>query len=439
MRNPAIRVGVLVLVSAAGLATAAAEDWPQWQGSHRDAVWTDGGVIDRFPASGPKIKWRAKVAGGYAGPAVADGRVFVPDYVRTKGEAVADPGQKPRLEGEERLVCLDEATGNELWTHRFPRTYEISYPAGPRATPTVDGERVYFLGAEGNLKCLDVKTGDVVWEHDLKAEYQAPTPIWGFCAHPLVDGDRLYVTAGGEGSIALCLDKKTGEEIWRSLSAKDAGYCPPTMIEVGGTKELLIWTPQALNSLNPKDGSLNWSVPLEPSYGMSIVAPAQSGSHLFAGGITDVGVMLTLNPGGAPKEAWRSSKQLGFGPVHSPAVYVGDYLYGIDREGELTCVEVSSGKRLWQTYAVTTGTRRAGSATAFLTRNGDHFYIFTETGDLVIAKLSPEKYEEISRAHVIDPTHEAFGRTVVWSAPAFANGCAFVRNDKEIVCVDLTK
>src|SRR6202008_3525538 len=124
---------------------------------------------------------------------------------------------------------------------------------------------------------------DVLWEKDFKKDYGAPTPDWGFCAHPLVDGNRLYVTAGGEGSGALCLDKLTGREIWRALSAKHAGYCPPTMIEVGGKRQLLIWTPNSLYSLSPADGQVNWSFPLEPNFGMSIVAPVQSDKYLFAG------------------------------------------------------------------------------------------------------------------------------------------------------------
>jgi len=166
----------------------------------------------------------------------------------------------------------------------------------------------------------------------------------------------------------------------------------------------------------------------------------QAGQRLFAAGVGDVGVMLDLSTGKQPTPLWNSSKKLGIGPVHSPVLGVGDVLYGVNNEGELTCLEIATGKRLWQTFDATTGTRRASSATAFLTRNEENglFYIFSETGDLIIAKLTPEKYEEISRAHVIEPNHEAFGRQVVWSAPAFANRCAFIRNNAEIICVDLS-
>lgn len=434
---PSVLTALLFFMS---LPVARGDDWAQWLGPHRNGLWSETGVLQKFPAEGPRIKWRAKVAGGYAGPAVADGRVFVADFVRLKGDAKSDPGTRNQLEGEERLVCLSEESGEELWVQKAAVTYGISYPAGPRAIPTVDGEHVYMLGAEGSLTCFAVKNGDIVWKRDLKAEYQAPTPMWGFCSHPLIDGDRLYVLAGGPGSAAVCLDKATGKEIWKALTAKDAGYCPPTMIDVAGRKELIIWTPETLNGLNPDDGAVRWSVPLEPSFGMSIVAPVQSGQRLFAAGVGDVGVMLDLSTGDQPTPMWKSSKTLGIGPVHSPVLSVGNVLYGVNNEGELTCLDIATGKRLWQTFDATTGTRRASSATAFLTRNEENglFYIFSETGDLIIAKLTPEKYEEISRAHVIEPNHEAFGRTVVWSAPAFANRCAFIRNNAEIVCVDLS-
>jgi outer membrane protein assembly factor BamB len=434
---PSVLTALLFFMS---LPVARGDDWAQWLGPRRNGLWSETGVLQKFPAEGPRIKWRAKVAGGYAGPAVADGRVFVADFVRLKGDAKSDPGTRNQLEGEERLVCLSEESGEELWVQKAAVTYGISYPAGPRAIPTVDGEHVYMLGAEGSLTCFAVKNGDIVWKRDLKAEYQAPTPMWGFCSHPLIDGDRLYVLAGGPGSAAVCLDKATGKEIWKALTAKDAGYCPPTMIDVAGRKELIIWTPETLNGLNPDDGAVRWSVPLEPSFGMSIVAPVQSGQRLFAAGVGDVGVMLDLSTGDQPTPMWKSSKTLGIGPVHSPVLSVGNVLYGVNNEGELTCLDIATGKRLWQTFDATTGTRRASSATAFLTRNEENglFYIFSETGDLIIAKLTPEKYEEISRAHVIEPNHEAFGRTVVWSAPAFANRCAFIRNNAEIVCVDLS-
>ena len=430
----------LAISSTVPLSTARGDDWPQWQGPTRDGVWREAGIVQNFPATGPKILWRVPIAGGYAGPAVVGERVFVTDYLRSAGDAKNDPGARPKLQGQERIHCLDAATGKTLWTHAYDCHYEISYPAGPRATPTVDGSRVYTLGAEGNLCCLNIADGSVAWQLDIKDRFRAPTPIWGFASHPLVVGDRLFILAGGEGSVAVALDKHTGKELWRALSAADAGYAPPTLIEVAGRKQLVVWHPQAVNGLDLETGRVLWSEKLEPNYGMSINPPYQVGNQLFVAGIVNQGFLLNLSATEPTVSiAWRVAPQRGIAPVHSPVIAVGETLYGVDRSGELTAVELTTGKRLWETFAVTTGTRRANSATAFLVKNNEHFYIFSETGDLIIARLTPARYEELGRARLLEPTHEAFGRPVVWSPPAFARRAVFVRNDQEIVCASLAQ
>src|SRR5262249_49255583 len=148
---------------------------------------------------------------------------------------------------------------------------------------------------EGNLFCLDTTTGKVLWSKVLTKEYKTETPIWGFTGHPLVDGKKLICIVGGEGSVAVAFDKDTGKELWKSLSAAEPGYCPPTSIEAGGVRQLLVWHPEAVNSINPETGKRHWSVPLKPNYGMSIAAPRQLGDYLFVGGITNRSVMLKLD------------------------------------------------------------------------------------------------------------------------------------------------
>jgi outer membrane protein assembly factor BamB len=417
---------------------ACGDDWPQWLGLKRDSTWREAGTLTRFPSAGAKILWRARVAGGYSGPAVAAGRVFVTDYLREEGEAANDPNARAKLSGRERVLCFDAASGRQLWRHDYECPYSISYPSGPRATPAIDAGRVYSLGAEGNLVCLNASDGRIIWQRDLKHDFKAPTPIWGFCSHPLVDGDTLFLLCGGPDSIVIALDKRTGKGIWHALSAPDAGYSPPMLIEAGGRRQLIAWDPQTVNGLDPATGQLFWSVKLEPDFGMSIVAPRKSGEYLFAGGIKNKGVCLRLDAHKpAVEELWRSSKDRGVGPVDSPVVPVGDVMYAVDREGELTAVDLPSGRRLWQTFAATTGDRRANSASAFMVLNGDHFYIMNDQGELIVARLSPEGYTELDRAKILEPTNEAFGRRVVWSHPAFSGRRMFARNDKELVCVSL--
>ena len=391
--------------------------------------------------------WRVPVAGGYSGPAVADGRVYVTDYTVRTGTLVNAPNDRTVLSGSERILCLDAATGRLLWKHEYDCPYSISYASGPRCTPTVADGRVHVLGAEGHLHCLDARTGAVLWAKDFKREYGAPTPIWGFCGHPLVEGDALVCLVGGPGSVAVAFDRETGRELWRSISASEAGYCPPTMIESAGVRQLVIWDADNLNSLDPATGKLHWSQPLKPMYGMSIMAPqvadTRTGRVLFASGIGRVGALFRLAADApAATVVWRGEPKSAVYCANSTPFIAGETLYGCDCDtGLLTAVDLATGRRLWETAAATTGDRRGKHGTAFLVREADdgggavRTWLFGETGDLMLARLSPEKYEELGRMRLLAPTNECFGREVVWSHPAFAGRRIFARNDEELVCV----
>lgn len=435
-----IRSASLLLLALISLPVSAA-DWPQWLGPQRDSIWRESGVVDKFPESGAKIKWRVPVSYGYSGPAVADGRVFVTDYVKKSGDITNNPGGPDVLTGVERVHCFDVATGKEIWTHEYPRDYRISYGAGPRATPTVDGDKVYTLGAEGDLICFNAANGEVVWQKLLTQEYKCDAPFWGYSASPLIDGDILYCLVGGEGSIAVAFDKNTGKELWRALSSTSQGYCPPTMIEFGGQKQLLIWHPLALCSLNPKTGDVYWTEQLEPSYAMSISPPRLKEDLLFAGGYTDVSVLLRLTDGPGAEVLWRGGGNTSIATANAPPIINGKTIYGVNGvSGQLMAAKIEDGERLWETQKPTSPERRPKHATAFLVKlgeTGDRYILASETGDLIFADLTPEGYDEINRAHILEPTNDAFGRPVVWSHPAYANKSAYLRNDKELVCVDL--
>lgn len=440
MRRSNLCISLLLICFAT---TANAEDWPQWQGPQRDGIWRETGIIRDFSAGEPAVSWRAKVAGGYSGPAVADGRVFLTDYVRLDGDASPSPDERNKLEGIERVLCFDEKTGKQLWEHKYPRPYNISYPAGPRATPLVEGDRVYTLGAEGDLKCLKVSDGSIVWHRQVAEEYKTKPPIWGYSAHPLIIGDMLITLAGGDGTAVVALEKKTGKELWRALSTGDIGYAPPTLIEAGGKPQLLIWHSESLNSLDPNTGEVYWSEALEPDYKMSIAPPQKSENWLYVGAIKNKSMVVELSETEpAAKLLWKGKSGIGVGPSHCPvAVDPEDpeFIYGVDRGG-LRCVQLSTGAHLWESFDLMPRKRLANAGTIFLTRNEDRFFLFSETGVLAIAKLSPDGYEELGRTKpLLKPTHDAFGRNVLWSAPAYANKAIFVRNDEELIRVSLAK
>jgi outer membrane protein assembly factor BamB len=433
-----LHLSAFALILSLAVPTVWADDWPQWLGSQRDSIWREQGVLQKLPKDGPAVKWRAKVAWGYSGPAVQGGRVYVFDF-DTAGDPNTDSGNaRTELEGKERLHCLDAASGKPLWKYEYNCTYKLSYPAGPRCTPTVSGGKVYALGAMGDLTCLDAVSGKKIWSRNLPSEYKATVPQWGYSGHPLVDGNHLITLAGGEGSVVVALDKETGKEIWRALSAKEIGYSPPTMIDAGGKRQLLIWHSEALNSLDPATGKLYWSEPLEPNFGMAIMAPRKLGNLVFTAGTSSQGMVVKLAADKPAAELlWRGKGTNGVYPVNSAPFLENGHIYGVDGDGNLRCVKLEDGQRLWSTSVPVSGEKANQLGTAFLVKHNDRFFIFNDLGQLVIAKMSPAGYEEISRAQIMEPTGKAFGRDVLWSHPAFANRCMFARNDRELVCVSL--
>ncbi len=421
-----------------------AADWPQWNGPTRDGVVPAQDILTVIPQDGLKPLWRREVGLGYSGPAAANGRVFVFDYVKTSGDVTNNAGKRDELTGEERLLCLNAKTGDVLWEHKYDRKYAVSYGSGPRATPTIHDGLAYVLGAEGDLTCLDTSSGEKRWHRQCKGEFGAQTPLWGHAASPLVYGDNVICMVGGSGSLVVAFDRKTGKERWRALSCKETGYCPPTIVRWGATDQLVIWSPEQLSGLNPATGQVYWQHVLKPAYGMSVLPPVHENGLLFAGGEGSVGAMFKLSSGKpAASILWKGSTKTGVYLATSNAIFTGGHLYGADiRSGALVCARASDGERLWQSALPTTGsTRGRGGAhgSAFLMQlNEKQFFILSETGDFISAELTPAGYQETGRFHAIDPTGRTMGRDYVWTYPAIADQRLFVRNDREVVCYDLS-
>jgi outer membrane protein assembly factor BamB len=436
--------------------TGRADDWPQWMGPNRDDVWKETGILDTFPAEGPKELWRIAIGGGYAGPAVAAGKVYVAD--KKLKEGVKDPANAfdvSKTESSERLLCLDARTGKELWKYEYDCPYTISYREGPRCTPTVSDGKVYVLGAMGDFACLDAEKGTMIWKKNFPKDYEARVQIWGFAGHPLVYKNLVIALVGGKDAVAVAFDKDTGKEIWKSLSAKDAGYCPPTLIDAGGVKQLVIWHAEAINGLNPETGKVYWTHAIKPNSGMSIMSPRQSGDLLYAGGNGGAQIVLRLIKDKPDVEVVWSQEAVPFGkkapargmaPINMAPFVQSGVIYGVDQAGMMRAIQPETGNRLWWTFKPVIGKDEeedfsgAGTGTAFIVKNGDRFFLFADNGALIIAKLTPKGYEEVSRAELkLELTQRAFGRKVVWCHPAYADKCILVRNDKEIVCYSLAK
>lgn len=425
-------------------AAAWADDWPQWLGSGRDSVWRESGVVERFPTNGLPVCWRTPIGGGYSGPAVVGSRVYVTDRLRPEGTNSAGDaqGQSP---SRERVLCLNDADGKILWQREHECAYNIGYPSGPRTTPLVSEGKLYALGGEGELLCLDAGTGRVIWSHELKKEYTGKMPTWGFASHPVLDGSRLLCLVGGSNSTVVAFDKDTGKELWRALNASEAGYSSPILFQAGGKRQLVVHHPDGAAGLDPATGAEFWSVPFKTQFGLSVVPPCKQGDYLLFSTFFNGSLMLRLDSASpAVTTLWRTEKTSEKETTHLNAMlcipFLEDgYVYGVCSYGQLRCLKAETGERVWESLQPTTSGEPVRWANAFLVKNGSRFFLFNEKGDLIVAKLSPRGYEEISRTHILEPTNTEPGRPVVWSHPAFAHRRVYARNDKEIVCLDLAQ
>lgn len=414
-------IGLLWLL--ASFAPLSAEDWPEWRGSGRHGVWNETGLIQKIPSGGLPVSWRVPVRGGYTGPAVARGKVFVTDYA----------------EGIERALAFEESTGKLLWKTEWPVRYgSLQYAGGPRATPTVDGDRVYTLGAMGELRCLRVSDGVTLWRRDFRSSFQTDLPPWGTAPAPLVHGRKLIVAAGGrpDGKL-LALDKFTGQELWRALSSLESGpgYSQPVLAPDG--RHLVYWHAGGLALIELETGKPAWEHSYPIRFETPIATPVLSGPHVLVSAFFQGARLLRLDNG---ELIWRgnSTNELQTETLHSAVstpVIDGDYIYGVCAFGQLRCLRLATGERVWETMALTQ--EKARYSMAFLVRNGSRYFFHTDRGDLVMGTLAPSGYTETGRAPLIRPTSTPGGRrergAVNWVHPAYANGHVIVRNDEEMI------
>ena len=433
---------------------ALADDWPQWRGPNRDGVWREDGVLESFPTNGLPVRWRVPIGAGYSGPAVAHGRVFVMDRQTTNApdtEVKTSWDFRDKTAGVERVLGVEEATGKILWSHSYPCKYSAAYGSGPRATPTVQGDRVYTLGTMGDLCCLETATGKPVWQKNLVRDYGAKVPVYGFASQPLVDGDRLIVMVGGTGQAVVAFDRQTGKELWKALDATEPGYSAPLIHTLAGQRQLIVWHAGGLAGLLPQTGKPLWFV-VHPAYaGLAITTPTLESNRLAVSSQYEGALMLQFKPGvAAPEILWKAStggspekewKQQGLNTTLSTVLLQDNYLYGVSLYGEMCCLDGNSGARVWTTLVPTSGgvSPKERWCTVFMVTHRDRVLIFNERGDLILCRLSAQGYDEISRAHILDPdmASSGGGRKVIWSHPAFANRCVYARNDHELVCVSL--
>lgn len=394
---------------------AVAGDWPQWLGPNRDASSPEKVAPWKMDL---KVLWRHAAGEGNSGPVVANGRVFLHTKVADKNE--------------EQVIAYDAKSGKELWLMTYPRA-AISSPFGngPRATPTVTGERVYTFGITGVLNCLNAASGERVWHVDTLEKLQAKNLFFGMSCSPLVEGKHVLVNVGAKGASVVAFDKGNGGVLWKSLDDR-ASYSSPIGIDANKARQVLFLTGQGLVSLNPADGSLYWRFPLVDFLQESSTTPARAGDLVLASSITvgSVGLRLQAKDGKPGfQEAWKNADLTSY--FSTPVAVGKEHVYlvtgtkpalGADIQATLYCIETASGKELWKRPKV-------GKYHASLLRTGDNkLLMLDDAGHLILLDPSPEKYQELARSRVCGET---------WAHPALANGRLYVRDNKELICLQL--
>jgi outer membrane protein assembly factor BamB len=397
------------LCVAALLATgqSRADDWPNWRGPRHNGISRETGLLKSWPKDGPKVLWTAALSGAYSSVAVADGRLFT----QTKDK------------NEDLVVCFDATTGEKLWEYRFACDYadfpslDKRFLTGPKATPTVDGDRVYAMGNTGLLQCLDVRTGKIIWERDLLKLADRKCPEYGYCNSPFIVGNRLYIHPGGSKDNSLAaLDKRDGHLLWTSLNER-IGWATPIHITVEGEPQIVYFTGESAVGVTPDDGKLLWRYPWTTAFDINAATPIFADGCLFISANYGVGgALLRLKPKGDPEVVWKNkSMQNHF----STSVLHNGFLYGFSAD-RLRCVEFKTGKIIWD---------QPGLGKGSLLIADDRLIVLGEQGALVLAEATPKEYVELARCEPLSGT--------CWSVPVLANGKLYLRNEKKLMALEL--
>ncbi len=405
---------------------AVTHDWKAFLGPTHNAVSSETKLLRSWPASGPTLLWEMRKGTGYSSPAVAGNRLV---YIH-------------RIGNEELLECLHAETGARYWKFSYPTQFSdrYGYNNGPRASPVIDGDRVYAIGAEGKLHCLKLETGQLAWKRDIAAEFKVPQDFFGVASTPLIEGDSLIINVGAPGGpCVVALDKGTGKMLWGAGDLWGAGYASPVPAVLHGKRRLLVFAggesqppTGGLLGIDPATGKIDFQFPWRSRSYESVNAscPVAIGNRVFVSASYKTGgALLNLLPDGNYKVAWTTQE---FGLHWNTPIHRNGYLYGFDGRNEpdaaLACVELASGKTLWRVspeweemfqrngspQKQTLGTFRG----SLLWADGA-FLCLGELGHLLRLDLTPQGYREISRTWL-------FAARESWTLPVLSRGLLYV-------------
>ena len=402
---------------------ASAADWPQWRGPNRDGKSADTGLLKEWPKEGPPLAWKIKgLGGGYSGPSIAAGRIF---------------GMSNR--GDDEVVwALSEKDGKELWATRLGRLSNRSWPQGkegPACTPTVDGERLYVEGLGGDVACLQVTDGKIVWQHSLTRDFGGSVPTWSYRESPLVDGDKVICTPGGQDATLVALDKLTGKTIWKSQvpGGPRAAYASAIAIDFDGQRQYVQLTQKALVGVAASDGKFLWRYDRPAnSKGIICSTPLYHDGLVFAASAYGAGgglVKLSKDASGGVKaeEVYFSKKMQNH---HGGMIVVDGCLYGANGGNEggfLVCLDFQTGNVLWDGRDAARGAPKGSMALA-----DGRLYYRTESGTMLLIEPNPKQYVERGRFEQPDRSKQP-----AWTHPVIANGKLYLRDQDLLLCYDV--
>ena len=395
---------LLLLLSMASVSLAQSNaNWPQWRGPNRDGVSKETGLLKQWPAEGPALVWKAAGAGrGFSSFSVANGKLI------TMG-----------LRGDrEFVVAFDVATGKEAWATAHGTAFHNDRGDGPRGTPTIDGDRVYALGGDGDLTALNARTGQVVWTKNILKEFGGRNITWGISESPLIVGDKLLVNPGGPGASIVALNKSNGSVIWKSQSDK-AGYSSAIPVQVNGGTQVVFFTDQRAVGLDLKDGRLLWEYARPANRTANAATPIARANRVFIS--SDYGTgggVVEIKPDGTAQEVWFTREVRNH---HSSSVLIGDYLYGFS-SSILMAVKFDTGEIAWRDRSVGKGS---------LVYADGRLYCFSERGVVGLVEATPTGYVERGRFRI-----EA-GSLETWTHPVVAGGRLYLRDQDTIYAYDV--
>lgn len=396
---------LLFVLSLANVALAQSNNanWPQWRGPNRDGISKETGLLKEWPAEGPPLLWKATGAGrGFSSFSIANGRLF------TMG-----------LRGDrEFVIAFDVATGKEAWATPHGGAFRNDRGDGPRGTPTVDGDRVYALGGNGDLSAIEARTGKIVWTKNILREFGGRNITWGISESPLIVGNKVLVNPGGTDASIVALNKSDGSVIWKSQSDK-AGYSSAIPLQVNGGTQVVFFTSQRAVGLNLNDGKLLWEYARPSNNVANAATPIARGNRVFIS--SDYGTgggVVEIKPDGTAQELWFTKDMRNH---HSSSVLVGDHLYGFS-SSILTAMKFDTGEVAWRDRSVGKGS---------LVFADGRLYLFSEKGVVGLAEATPTGYVERGRFSI------QAGNLETWTHPVVAGGHLYLRDQDTIYAYDV--